>query len=326
MSAALAWIWPLALARASEMAGRVDVLAGALIATSLFLIGSLFIANVYFIIRYRRGSPAPRPPLRISSSRLESVWITGTAAGFLVFYFWGAKLYLRIEQPPPGATVIDVTARQWMWDIQQPNGRREFDTLHVPLGTPILLRLTSEDVIHSFFVPALRLKQDIVPGRTVSMWFDADRTGEFAIFCAQYCGSQHSRMRGVLIVQPPGAYAAWLAAGAVPGAANRGRQLFVRYGCAGCHTPGSSVHAPALEGVYGHRIPVAGGGFVMADESYLIDCILQTGKAVPAGYAPLMPSFRGVVSQADLLDLVAYIKSLSTAGPPLEGGSAQRWP
>ena len=309
-------------AAASTIGPRVDALVLALLATSGLVAGVLLVLNLYFIVVYRRGSPAPRPPTRSSSARIETAWIAGTTLIFLGFFAWGAKIFLDEERAPAGAFPIDVVARQWMWDIRQPNGRREFNELHVPIHTPVRLLLTSEDVIHSFYVPAFRLKQDVVPGKTVSLWFNAARAGRYEIYCSEFCGSQHAAMTGVLVADEPEHYAAWLAAGdAGPGgAAGRGRQLFTRYGCAGCHEPGSSVRAPLLDGIYGHPVPVAGGGFVTADEAFLRDSILRPGQVAVAGYQPVMPSFRGVMPEGDLLELIAYLKGLGAPagkeGPP----------
>jgi len=207
-------------------------------------------------------------------------------------------------------------ARQWMWDVRQPNGRREFNTLHVPMNQPIRLRMTSEDVIHSFYVPAFRIKHDIVPGRRTDTWFEATRTGTYHLFCAQYCGTSHAAMTGEVIVQTQAEYAAWLAAGGVSGSlAERGRTLLVRYGCTGCHAAGSTVHAPALEHRYGQAVPLAEGSFARFDEAYIRDSILEPGKQVAAGYPNVMPSFRGVIPEGELLELIAYLKSMGTDAP-----------
>jgi cytochrome c oxidase subunit 2 len=301
------------LASASTASAPVDQLMLALLAASALVAGTLLVLNVTFLVRYRRGSSAPRPPGRDSSPRIEAAWIGGTTVIFLGFFAWGARLYLDEERAPAGAYTIEVVARQWMWDIHQPNGRREFNELHVPIHTPIRLLLTSEDVIHSFFVPAFRLKQDVVPGKTVSLWFNATKAGRYALLCSEFCGSKHAEMIGVVIAEEPERYAAWLAGGGAGPGAGRGRQLFTRYGCAGCHEPGSTVRAPLLAGLYGQPVPVAGGGLVQADEAYLRDSILLPNKVVVAGYAPVMPSFQGVIPEGDLIDLVAYLKSMGAA-------------
>jgi cytochrome c oxidase subunit 2 len=316
---AFAW-----LDSASSAAAGVDRLFLALLAASVAVAGTLLVLNLYFIIRYRRGSSAPRPPVRIAAGKLEAAWIAGTTLVFLGFFAWGAKLYLDEERPPEDAQAIDVVARQWMWDVHQPNGRREFNELHVPIHTPIRLLLTSEDVIHSFYVPAFRLKQDVVPGKTVSLWFNAIKAGRYALFCSEFCGSKHAEMTGVIVAQEPAQYAAWLA-GSEPGETlGRGRELFIRYGCASCHEPGSTVRAPALSGLYQSRVPVSGGGSVCADDAYLRDSILSPNKVIVAGFQPVMPSFQGVIPEGDLLVLIGYLKTLGADRPPADarrGGS-----
>jgi cytochrome c oxidase subunit 2 len=304
----LASLW---LPEASTVARRTDYAAAGLIAVSVLLVTALVVVNLYFIIRYRRGSPAPRPPLTIASWKIETFWIAATTIIFLGFFFWGTRIYLDIERPPAGAYEINVIARQWMWDIRQPNGRREFNELHVPTHTPIRLLLTSEDVIHSFFVPAFRLKQDVVPGKQVSLWFNASEEGTFTLFCSEFCGSKHANMTGVIVAESPEKYAAWLAEGdSAQELLARGGLLFGRYGCSGCHTQPSSVKAPSLAGLYGQRVPIAGGGFALVDDGYLRDCILLPGKVAPAGYPLIMPSFQGVIPEGDLVELLAYLKNL----------------
>jgi cytochrome c oxidase subunit II len=211
-----------------------------------------------------------------------------------------------------------------MWDIRHPNGRREFDQLHIPIHTPIRLLLSSEDVIHSFFVPAFRVKQDAVPGKTVSAWFEATKTGTYHLFCTQYCGTEHSGMVGEVIAMTPEAYAQWLATGnAVATLPTRGRALFVRYGCSGCHAPSSPIHAPPLEGVYNSLQPVENRQFVRADLKYLRDSILIPDQHIVAGYQNIMPSFKGVIPESDLLELVSYLESLGAKTAAPAGPAAQ---
>lgn len=305
---------------ASTLASRVDAVFWTLTAVSGLLVVGLIAANLYFLIKYRRGSPARRDPLPFAPWKIEATWITGTTLGFLAFFFWGARIYLDEERPPANAYEINVVGRQWMWDVRHPNGRREFDELHVPLDEPVRLVLSSEDVIHSFFVPAFRVKQDIVPGKIVSLWFQATKTGVYSLFCTQYCGTKHAAMIGRVVVLAPEDYARWLARGSAPkGRADRGRRLFAQYGCSGCHDQPSQIHAPPLEDLYYHQVPVQDGRFVRADEQYLRDSILEPMKDVVAGYQPIMPSFKGVISEGDLLELVSYLKNLrapTTSTPP----------
>lgn len=299
-------------ARASTLAPRVDLIFWSLVAVSAVLVFGLAASNLYFLIRYRRGSLAPRPPVKVRTAYVETAWITATTVVFLAFFFWGAHIYLAEERPPAGGLALAVTARQWMWDVRHENGRREFNELHVPLGQNVRLTMTSEDVIHSFFVPAFRLKQDVVPGKQVTAWFQATQTGTFHLFCAEYCGTVHSGMIGDVIVMPPERYAEWLSRGnAMEDLAQRGRRLFLRYNCSGCHDQPAAVHAPPLAGVYGTLVPTRDGRMVRADEAYVRDSILQPQKDIVAGYEPLMPSFQNVIPESDILDLISYVKSLA---------------
>jgi cytochrome c oxidase subunit 2 len=214
--------------------------------------------------------------------------------------------------PPDNALELFVVAKQWMWKLEHTGGQREIDEMHVPRGTPVKLIMTSEDVIHSFFVPAFRLKQDVLPGRYTQMWFTATEAGRFHLFCAEYCGTDHSRMHGDVVVMEPADFARWLEAhrGASDMAA-RGEALFRDYGCSGCHSANASVHAPDLAGMYGKPVPLSDGSVVVADERYIRDSILLPAKEVAAGYAPIMPSFAGRIGEGDILDLIAYVRSLA---------------
>ncbi|HWA11044.1 MAG TPA: cytochrome c oxidase subunit II [Opitutaceae bacterium] len=304
------------LAGASRIAPAVNALFFSLLLVSATVALGLALVIMVFLVRYRRGSAAPRPPLRWAEWKFETAWIAATTVIFLGFFYAGARVYLRMAEVPAGAAEIAVIGRQWMWEVRHADGRRELAELHVPVNQPILLRLTSEDVIHSFAVPAFRLKQDAVPGRTVAAWFEATRPGRYPIYCDQYCGTQHAEMGGEVIVETPEDYAAWLAGGKEAAPAARGRALFIRYGCSGCHSGNSAVRAPRLEGLAGHPVPVEGGHLLIADESYLRDSILLPNQHVAAGYAPLMPSFQGVIPEGDLLDLIAYLQSLAGETPP----------
>jgi cytochrome c oxidase subunit 2 len=199
-----------------------------------------------------------------------------------------------------------------MWKVEQPNGAREINEIHVPANTDVRLIMTSDDVIHSLFLPPLRLKQDVLPGRYTYLWFKAARTGSYNLMCTQFCGTDHARMTGRFVVMTPEDYARWSAA--QPDAddlARQGAALFVSLGCSGCHAPGSRVHAPDLHGLYGRQVPLEGGGLATADEAYIRDCILLN-KNIPAGYPPIMPRFQGVVTEEQVTHLIAYIKSLGS--------------
>ncbi|HEU5078379.1 MAG TPA: cytochrome c oxidase subunit II [Opitutaceae bacterium] len=310
-------------ARASALASRVDALFITQLVVSGLMVGLLLALNLYFLYRYRRGAKVDRRPLEISEWKIETAWIVATLVTFIAFFFWGARLYVDEEKAPAVAYDIAVTGRQWMWDVRQPNGRREFNTLHVPSGRPVRLSLTSEDVIHSFYVPAFRMKQDVVPGKRVTLWFNATREGTYSLFCAEFCGTKHSAMIGEIVVQSPSDYAQWLASDATPQPDRlRGRELFAKYSCSGCHDQPSAIHAPSLVGVFGSSIPLDNGEFVRADETYLRDSILQPAKQVIAGYQPIMPSFQGVIPESDLLELIAYIETLNESTAPTAADAA----
>lgn len=305
------------LPSASRISPSVDAVFLALLLTCLLVMLGLGGAVVVFLVRYREGATTPRPPLRIAAWKFETTWILATTAIFIGFFFWGARVYLRMMAPPPGAATVAMIGRQWMWEARHPEGPRELDELHVPVNRPILLRMTSEDVIHSFSVPAFRVKQDVPPGKTVTAWFEAVQPGRYPIYCDQYCGTKHAAMIGEVVVQSPEDYAGWLSRSSTNSdAARRGQALFIRYGCSGCHVGNAAVRAPRLEGIFGRPVPVEGGKFLIADEAYLRDSMLLPTQHVAAGYAAVMPSYAGVASEADLLDLVAYLQSLGTQTPP----------
>jgi cytochrome c oxidase subunit 2 len=238
---------------------------------------------------------------------------------FLCFFAWGSLLYYKMEEPPDDAIPVYVVAKQWMWKLEHLDGRREINQLHVPVGRDIKLVMASEDVIHSFFVPAFRVKQDIVPGRYMTLWFKPTRTGAYLLECAEYCGTDHSRMVGTIYVLSDADYGRWLRAGSVPASmATQGRQLFQHFGCSGCHGPASTVHAPDLNGVFGSLVHLQNGKTKLADEEYIHDSVIQPSKDIVAGFADKMPSFKGQISETQLLQIIAYIKSLSspTGGQP----------
>jgi cytochrome c oxidase subunit 2 len=198
-----------------------------------------------------------------------------------------------------------------MWKLQHPEGQREIDELHVPVGRPVKLTMTSEDVIHSFFVPAFRIKMDVVPGRYTTAWFEATREGEYRIFCSQYCGTQHSGMLGRVVAMTPADYQQWLGggvAGMTP--AEAGRNLFKRLGCETCHKSEESGQGPSLAGLFGKTVKLQGGGTAVADEGYIRESILDPRAKIVAGFQPVMPTFKGLVSEEGILQLIAYIKSL----------------
>ncbi|HEY2228404.1 MAG TPA: cytochrome c oxidase subunit II [Xanthobacteraceae bacterium] len=300
-------------AEASRHAARIDTIFYALVALSVVITLVVVGLVIGFAVRYRRGSRASRGPLPAFVQReFEIGWTSATVFLFLFIFWWAVASQLSALTPPNNALEIHVVAKQWMWKVEQPSGLQEIDEIHVPADQPVLLSMTSQDVIHALFLPALRLKQDVLPDRYTYLWFTADRTGTFQLTCTEFCGTEHSRMAGRIVVMPPAAYAQWIAAQPqAAGLAREGEALFRSLGCSGCHAASSPAHAPDLNGVFGHTVHLADGRTVKADEAYLRDCILQTGHDVVAGFAPMMPSFKGQVDEGQMIRLIAYLKSLS---------------
>jgi cytochrome c oxidase subunit 2 len=304
------WDFPLLPETASTAAERLDPLFWTWVALTGGVALGIFLVLAFFLVAYREGSGADRTPGRAPTRVIEWTWTLVPLAIFLGMFGWAAWLYYLEETPPANALTIFVVGKQWMWKVQHPEGQREIDELHVPVGRPVRLVLTSQDVIHDFYVPAFRIKHDVLPGRYYSEWFKATKVGEYHLFCSEYCGTSHARMQGKVVVMAPADYAAWLARGNPAGTlAAQGAALFRRNGCTGCHGPAAAVHAPPLAGIYGKPQPLAGGGFALADEAYLRDAILLPNKQVVAGYDPIMPSFKGQLGEDEILALLAYIKA-----------------
>ena len=301
---------------ASSSAQQIDWLYFGLTAMLIFFTALVFLPIIFFAVRYRRGSKADRSNPSPGSNLLETGWTIFPLLVGLGFFSWGAALYYQIERPPSNALEVQVVAKQWMWKLQHAEGKKEINELHVPLDRDISLTMTSQDVIHSFFVPAFRVKQDVVPGRYTTEWFHPTRLGEYHLFCAEYCGTNHSRMIGRIVVMEPTDYQQWLASGeSGESIALEGRRLFRDRGCSGCHEGSRTIHAPPLEGVYGKQVPLASGEIVAADDQYLRDSILLPGKQISAGYENIMPSFTGHISEAEIMKIIAYLKATSQEPP-----------
>jgi cytochrome c oxidase subunit 2 len=300
--------WP---PTASGYASQINVLFGALLIVGALTAGLVFFLMLFFANKYRHGSNADRSGTTKKTWRFEVSWTAATLLIFVGLAVWGADIYLHLYNPPANAVQIFVVGKQWMWKAQHPGGQREINALHVPVGQPIRLVLASQDVIHSFFIPALRIKQDVVPGRYETMWFRADKVGRYHLFCAEYCGTDHAHMGGWITVMEPRDFGRWLQAqGGQETLAAQGKDLFRRYGCSGCHEAGGTVRAPRLEGVFGSPVPLSDGSVVIADERYVRDSILDPKAQVAAGYAPVMPTFAGQIGEDDLAKLVAYVESI----------------
>jgi cytochrome c oxidase subunit 2 len=303
---------------ASHHAGQVDALFASFGALVTLLAAPVFILSAIYIVRFRFGRRANRSAPEKGNVWLETSWSVIPFLLTMLFYVWSTKMFLDQQSPPNDAMTIDVVAKQWMWKFQHRGGAREINELHVPVGVPVRLTMTSQDVIHSLFLPAMRIKQDVLPGRYTQEWFTADKTGVFPLRCAEYCGTDHSVMDGRLIVQTPAAFARWQAqAGADKSLAERGGELFQRLGCAGCHgsnAQGSAgpIRAPSLVGLYGRPVPLADGSFVRADDQYIHDSIMLPNKQVATGYDPRMPPFGNVLDEEQVAQLEAYVRSLGS--------------
>jgi cytochrome c oxidase subunit 2 len=308
------WDFPLFPERASTLAGWVDGVYFYGLAITAFFTALICVLILFFAVKYRRGSKADRSNPVTHNTPLEVFWITVPMLLALVLFFASTYVFYHMYKYPKDATEIYVLGRQWMWEATHPEGRREINALHVPVGRPVRLTMTSQDVIHSFFVPAFRLKQDVVPGRYSTMWFEATKPGTYHLFCAEFCGTLHSAMIGQVVVMEPSDFQEWLAEGAArESMAAEGERLFRQYGCSGCHGRNATVRAPMLEGVFGHSVPLQDGRVVTADERYVRDSILLPRSEVAAGYDPVMPTFESKIGEGDLLKIIAYIKSIGNA-------------
>ena len=310
---------PLFPERASGLAGQTDLLFFFALGVATFFSMLIAVMIFYLGIRYRRRSPAEvgRSPHHASRATtvLEITWSVIPLAILTVMFLWGTRVYFAQARPPANASEYFVVARQWMWKIQHPEGKREINELHVPIGKPIKLTMTSEDVIHSFFLPVFRVKADVLPGRYTTLWFEANRLGTYHLFCAQYCGAEHSRMVGHVTIMEPHDYEAWLAgAGTGLGPLLSGEELFTEKACNTCHRADSSARAPILAGLFGRRVQLEDGRTVAADENYIRESILNPQAKIVSGYQPIMPTFKGQLGEEEIIQLIDYIKSQKGTG------------
>jgi cytochrome c oxidase subunit 2 len=311
--------------QASTFAGRVDLLFAFLCAISIFF--SVLIAGflAVFAVQYRRKSADERPAEVHEPLALELAWTIVPLLIVTVIFFWSAEIFVSMNRAPKQAMDIYVVGKRWMWKVQHISGQREINELHVPVGVPIRLSLTSEDVIHSFFVPAFRMKKDAVPGRYATAWFQATKPGRYHLFCAEYCGTKHSGMIGWIVVMEPAEFQAWLSGGASGmSLAAAGQKLFGELACVTCHRADSQGRGPNLEGVFGKTVALASGESVIADEGYIRESIVTPSAKVVSGYQPVMPTYQGLVNEEGLLQLIAYIQTLKApegieARPAAEG-------
>jgi cytochrome c oxidase subunit 2 len=243
--------------------------------------------------------------------KLETSWAVIPLLLALAVFGWSAVVFADISRPPADTLDIYVIGKQWMWHAQHPSGKLEINQLHVPIDQPVKLIMTSQDVIHDFYVPAFRVKRDVLPGRYTTLWFEATQTGEFHLFCAEYCGTDHSRMVGSVTVLEQLDYEKWLSGDSGGSLVAAGQQIFERRGCTSCHSGEPDARGPALAGLFGTRVALEDGSTVVADEVYILESIVQPQARLVAGYPPIMPTYEGIISDEGLFQLVAYIKSLS---------------
>ncbi len=308
-------------AQASSFAKDVDALTFWLVGMSTFFTVVIALMIIVFALRYRRRRPGQVGSKFDSSALLEVTWTVIPLIIVLFTFVWGAKVYFKLYRPPVGAEKYYVTGKQWMWKTEHPTGQREINELHVPIGQPVQLMMTSEDVIHSFYVPAFRVKADVLPGRYTTMWFTPTKVGRYHLFCAEYCGTEHSQMKGWVTVMQPDAYQAWLASVPVPvPPSEAGQKLFASLGCRSCHADGNH-NGPSLRGVFNRTVELSDGKQVVADEDYLRESILDPQVKLVKGWGTDMPSFRGRIDEQGILNLIDYLKTLEVKSPE-DGSSA----
>jgi cytochrome c oxidase subunit II len=312
---------PLYPEQASNFAPHVDALMLFIIAICLFFAVAVTSTVIFFFFKYRRKTPDEVGVPIHGNALLETAWIVVPLFLAMGMFAWGAVVYVDFRNAPKDTLDIYVIGKQWMWKIQQPNGMREINELHVPIGRNVRLVMASEDVIHDFFVPAFRVKMDVVPGHYNTMWFRPTVAGRYHFFCAQYCGTNHSVMGGWVTVMEPSDYAAWLSgsSGSEGNPVVAGEKLFVEKACATCHLPDGKGRAPSMNGVYNNKVLLADGSTVVADDAYIRESILQPNAKVVAGFQPVMPTFQGQLTEEQILALTAYIKSLQAQPVPTTG-------
>ena len=312
---------PLAPEPASNFASSVDSLFAYLTGVCVFFAVAVTIAIVFFFFKYRRKRPDEIGAPIHGDMRLEATWIVIPLLLALTMFAWGAVVYVDYRRMPMDTLDIYVVGKQWMWKIQQPTGLREINELHVPADRNVKLILASEDVVHDFSIPAFREKMDVVPGRYNFLWFRALKPGRYRFFCQQYCGTNHARMVGWVTVMEPNEYTQWLSGSSetIENPVTAGEKLFAERACITCHLSDGTGRAPSLNGVYGNKVLLSDGSIVTADEGYIRESILQPSAKIVAGYQPVMPSFQGQLTEEQILDLTAYVRSLKDQPVPAKG-------
>jgi cytochrome c oxidase subunit 2 len=299
----------------SAQAAQVDALYFFLVAVSAFFAILIAVLVAVFATKFHRKHPDEVGEAIHGSIPLELLWTFIPLGITMIMFVWGAQVFFHMTRPPSGAMEIYVVGKQWMWKLQHMDGTREINELHVPTGRPVKLIMGSEDVIHSFFIPDFRVKADVVPGRYNTLWFTATKPGRYHIFCTQYCGTKHSAMIGWVTAMEPAQYQAWLSGTPAGGTmADAGAKLFQDLACSTCHLESSQGQGPILKGAYGKPVQLQGGGTVTMDDAYIRESILNPTAKVVAGFQPIMPPFQGLVTEEQLLQLIAYVKSLGAGG------------
>jgi len=308
--------FPLFPEAASSIAHEVDLLYFFILAVCSFFAVLVSALVVFFAVKFRRRHPDEVGADIHGSIALELLWTVIPFVLAMAMFVWGADLYFRIARPPADSMEVFVVGKQWMWKVQHPDGVREINELHVPINRNVKITLGSEDVLHDYYIPAFRVKMDAVPGKLTTMWFRATKAGTYQIFCAEYCGTQHSGMIGQVIAMEEHDYEAWLAGGRSTGTAvENGERLFTDLACITCHKTDTTGRGPVLAGVYGHEVRLMDGRTVIADDNYLRESIVNPQAKVVLGFQPIMPTFQGTVSEENLMQLIAYIKTLKAAPP-----------
>lgn len=297
---------------ASKIAPEMDALYFFMVLVSLIGLTLVILLVVGFSILYSKR----RHPVAVQiegSTLLEATWTIIPLGLFLVMFVWGALIYFRVYTPPNNAMNIYVVGKQWMWKAEHPGGQHEINALHVPINKPVQLTLISEDVFHSFSIPAFRVKREAIPGRYTSVWFEATVPGTYHLFCTQYCGTDHSHMIGEVYAMTPDDYKKWLNSSTSGNSlAQNGEKLFASLSCAACHNSRPDARGPNLVGVYGSKLTLTSGESINVDDAYLRQAILNPSQHVTQGYAPIMPTYQGQISEEGVIDLVEYIKNLDT--------------
>jgi cytochrome c oxidase subunit 2 len=310
------WI-PFIPESASTVSGKVDALYFYLSGVTVFF--TLLISGVlaFFVIKYRRRSPFEIPRPIAGSHKLETIWSVIPFIIAMSMFAWGAQIYFQNARSPKNANEIYLVGKQWMWKIQHSTGQREINELHVPVGRNIKLIMTSEDTIHDFFIPAFRIKADVLPGRYTTQWFEATKPGTYHLFCAEYCGMNHSGMIGSVIVMQPTDFDNWLSGNASQQSpAVAGQQLFQSLGCVSCHgANGEGGRGPALAGLFGRKVFLTNNQTLTADEAYIRESIENPQAKVVSGFNPIMPTFQGQVTPEQLIQIISFIKSLQISNP-----------